>query len=46
VLAVVTHALAAQRVTDQRGARTLLASDLPPVVPSVLAALAGSDRVP
>jgi NAD(P)H-hydrate epimerase len=46
LLAVVAHALAARRVvTERHGARTLLASDLPPVVPSVLATLADSDRV-
>lgn len=43
-LAVVAHALAARRVTERMGGRTLLASDLPAEAPAVLAELASSPR--
>jgi NAD(P)H-hydrate epimerase len=39
-LAVVTHALAAERVQQERQWRTLIASDLLPAVPRVLRELA------
>ncbi len=42
-LAVTTHALAARRVTDGRGWRTLLASDLLVEIPAALEAIAGPD---
>jgi NAD(P)H-hydrate epimerase len=45
-LGVVVHALAARRVVERRGARTLIASDLPPEVPAVLSTLAADGRTP
>ena len=48
-LAVATHALAARRAVERTAARTLRASDLPPMLPAVLADLARADgarRVP
>jgi NAD(P)H-hydrate epimerase len=44
-LAVVTHAVAARRLVDNRALRTLLASDLPPELPGVLAGLAAQHRL-
>jgi NAD(P)H-hydrate epimerase len=41
-LAVVAHALAARRVVQRGRLRTLLASDLPPELPAVLADLAAA----
>lgn len=44
-LAVVVHALVGRRAADGTGRRTLVASDLPPRIPKILAELAaGTDR--
>jgi hydroxyethylthiazole kinase-like uncharacterized protein yjeF len=45
-VAVVTHALAARRVTERLGGRTLLASDLPAELSAVLTALATAATSP
>jgi NAD(P)H-hydrate epimerase len=42
-LAVVVHALAGRRASEGRGRRTLVASDLPPEIPAILAELAAGD---
>jgi ADP-dependent NAD(P)H-hydrate dehydratase / NAD(P)H-hydrate epimerase len=44
-LGVVVHALAARRATDMTGRRTLVASDLLPRIPEVLASLASEEGI-